>query len=121
MSPAAFDKWLKSQSQPASAAGSGASATVDGKTVFADNACASCHTLKAAGASGKVGPDLDQLPAEAKRAGKPVADFVRQSITDPSAYVEPGFPDNVMPKTFASSLSKPQLDALVSYLVDSSK
>ena len=28
--------------------------------LFSDN-CASCHTLAAAGASGKVGPDLDQL------------------------------------------------------------
>ncbi len=122
MSSAAFDKWLKSQSQPASAAGSaGASGTVDGKTVFDDNACASCHTLTAAGASGKVGPNLDQLPAEAKRAGKPVAAFVRQSITDPSAYVEPGFPDHIMPSTFGKSLSKSQLDGLVSYLVDSSK
>jgi mono/diheme cytochrome c family protein len=31
-----------------------------GEKLFSDN-CASCHTLKAAGASGKVGPDLDQL------------------------------------------------------------
>jgi cytochrome c oxidase subunit II len=117
MTPAAFDKWLKSQSQPATTA----SGAIDGKTVFDDNACASCHTLTAAGATGKVGPDLDKLPAEAERAGKPVADFVHESIVDPNAYVEPGFPKNVMPQTFASTLSKPQLDALVSYLVDSSK
>ena len=32
----------------------------DGQQLFSDN-CASCHTLAAAGASGKVGPDLDQL------------------------------------------------------------
>ena len=31
-----------------------------GEKLFSDN-CASCHTLKAAGASGKVGPDLDQV------------------------------------------------------------
>ena len=129
MTPAAFDKWLKSQSAPApssgSSAGSGSTTTTataaNGKSIFEANACASCHTLKAAGATGKVGPDLDQLPAEAKRAGKPLAAFVSQSITHPSAYVEPGFPDHVMPGTFGGSLSKAQLDALVQYLIDSSK
>jgi cbb3-type cytochrome c oxidase subunit III len=32
----------------------------DGKTIFTTN-CASCHTLKAAGAKGAIGPNLDQL------------------------------------------------------------
>jgi cytochrome c553 len=32
-----------------------------GKAVFADAGCNGCHTLKAAGATGKVGPNLDQL------------------------------------------------------------
>jgi mono/diheme cytochrome c family protein len=31
-----------------------------GEKLFTDN-CSSCHTLAAAGASGKVGPNLDQL------------------------------------------------------------
>jgi mono/diheme cytochrome c family protein len=31
-----------------------------GQQLFADN-CGNCHTLAAAGASGKVGPDLDQV------------------------------------------------------------
>lgn len=31
-----------------------------GRTIFAEN-CASCHTLNAAHAAGKVGPNLDQL------------------------------------------------------------
>jgi mono/diheme cytochrome c family protein len=43
-----------SSDEPTPAAGGG------GATLFSDN-CASCHTLKAAGASGKIGPDLDQL------------------------------------------------------------
>jgi mono/diheme cytochrome c family protein len=42
------------EATPAPAAGGG------GEKLFSDN-CATCHTLKAAGASGKVGPDLDQL------------------------------------------------------------
>lgn len=40
---------------------------VAGKSVFASAGCTGCHTLKAAGASGTVGPNLDQLkPAEAR-------------------------------------------------------
>ncbi len=31
-----------------------------GKELFASNGCGSCHTLSAAGASGTVGPNLDQ-------------------------------------------------------------
>jgi mono/diheme cytochrome c family protein len=33
----------------------------DGKAVFASAGCGGCHTLKAAGSSGNVGPNLDQL------------------------------------------------------------
>jgi mono/diheme cytochrome c family protein len=33
----------------------------DGKAVFAKAGCGGCHTLKAAGSSGNVGPNLDQL------------------------------------------------------------
>jgi len=40
---------------------------VAGKKVFLTAGCTTCHTLKAAGSHGTVGPNLDQLkPAEAK-------------------------------------------------------
>ena len=117
MQPAAFDAWLKKQGQAVSSSNS----SVSGAALFQDNACGSCHTLSAAGATGKVGPSLDDLAAEAKRAGKPLQAFARESIADPNAYVEPGFPQNVMPQTFGSSLSSNQLDALATYLVDSAK
>jgi cbb3-type cytochrome c oxidase subunit III len=46
--------------------GGGQAAAPDGKQIFASN-CASCHTLKAAGATGTVGPNLDAAkPTEAK-------------------------------------------------------
>jgi mono/diheme cytochrome c family protein len=46
-------------------AGGGESAALaEGKTVFTTD-CASCHALKEAGASGEVGPNLDELePSE---------------------------------------------------------
>jgi len=39
----------------------------NGKAIFQAN-CASCHTLKAAGATGTIGPNLDQLKPPLARA-----------------------------------------------------
>ena len=65
--------------------------------------------------TGTVGPDLDKLPDFARQAGKPLEQFIRESIVNPDAYVEPGYQKGVMPGTFAS-LPTAQLDALVKYL-----
>lgn len=115
MEPAAFDKWLKGQSKAVTSSSSGTA----GAAIFKNNGCAACHTFTAAGATGKVGPDLDKLAAYAKQAGQPLDAFVRTSITDPNAYIQPGYPKNVMPQTFGKALSKQQLDSLVSYLTSS--
>ncbi len=115
MQPAAFDAWAKGMHS--AVAGGGAAA---GKAVFEAQGCSACHTFKAAGATGKVGPDLDtQIVKDAQLAGLSVPDFIRQSITDPNAYISPGFPKNVMPGNFGS-LPKSQLDALINYLVPTS-
>ena len=117
MTPAAFDKWLKSQQTAISSP----NASVSGAAVFKNNGCGACHTLTAAAATGKVGPDLDKLTQWAAQAKQPLASFVKTSITDPNAYVQPGYPKNVMPGTFGASLSQQQLDALVQYLIGSKK
>ena len=116
MKQADFDKWAKTG---AKAAGGGGGAAA-GKTVFNANGCAACHALKSAGATGKVGPDLDKLATYAQQAGKPLEQFIRESIVKPDAYIQPGYPPNVMPGTFGS-LPKAQLDSLVQYLVTSAK
>lgn len=125
LSRSAFDSgsWAKPSGAagappPPPATGGGAKT---GKAIFTANGCSSCHTLRAAGATGKVGPDLDKLPAEARRAGQPLAAFVRTSIVDPNAYVEPGFPKGTMPGNFGTSIKKSDLDTLVQYLIQSSK
>jgi mono/diheme cytochrome c family protein len=53
---------------PAGNSGGGTKAAApDGKQIFTSAGCAGCHTLKAAGATGTVGPNLDALkPTEAK-------------------------------------------------------
>jgi cytochrome c oxidase subunit II len=117
MTPVAFDHWIASQEKAIQSP----NASVSGAAVFKNNGCGACHTLTAAGATGKVGPDLDKLPQWAAGAGQPLPDFVKESITDPNKYIAPGFPKNVMPPTFGASLSQQQLDALVQYLIDSSK
>jgi len=117
MTPAAFDKWIKQQS----AAITSPSASASGAAVFTNNGCGACHTLTAAKATGKIGPDLDKLKAYAQQAGQPLDQFISESITDPNKYIQPGYPKSVMPETFGASLSKAQLDALVQYLIDSAK
>jgi len=117
MTPAAFNKWLKGQSK---AVASPNTATA-GKAVFTNNGCGACHTFAPAGTTAKIGPDLDKLAAYAQQAHQPLDAFVRTSIVSPNAYIQPGYPKNVMPQTFGTSLSKQQLDALVTYLVGGKK
>jgi mono/diheme cytochrome c family protein len=69
-----------------------------GKDVFASAGCANCHTLKAAGASGRVGPDLDQL--------KPPAAIVERQVTNGGA----GMP------AFKGTLSPAQIKAVADYV-----
>jgi cytochrome c oxidase subunit 2 len=123
--PAAkFDSWLKAGSSTGSAAsgsgsGSGSSA---GLAVFQANGCASCHTFTPAGASGKIGPDLDKLKEEAPKAGDAnLVAFIKQSIVDPNAYIAPGFQANLMPSIFGQLIPAPKLNDLVQYLATNTK
>jgi mono/diheme cytochrome c family protein len=68
-----------------------------GKAVFAKYSCHSCHTFTPAGATGKVGPDLDNLKELAAKAGQPLDQFITTSVTDPNAYIAPGYKPG-MPK-----------------------
>jgi cytochrome c oxidase subunit 2 len=110
-----FLSWAKGQQKQLGGGGA-----ASGKAVFTNNGCNSCHTFKPAGSTAKIGPDLDNLKQEAQRAGQPLEQFIHQSIVDPNAYIEPGFPKGIMPETF-SSLPKDQLDALVKYLAQGAK
>lgn len=86
-----------------------------GKALFEKNACGGCHTFKPAGASGKQGPDLGDLPELAKRANQgSLEEFTRTSIVNPNQYVEKGYPP-IMP-SFADQLSSQQVSDLVAFL-----
>jgi cytochrome c oxidase subunit 2 len=112
-----FNAWFARMSRAGAAgapaaggAPAGGASVAAGKQVFAANGCAACHTLADAGASGTVGPDLDKFLAKRDPA------FIKQSIVDPGAYVEKGFPNGVMPQNFAQQIKPADLDALVQYL-----
>ena len=106
---AGFAAWIKKQQ-------SGGSTGDPGAAAFVSGGCGGCHVFKPAASSGQIGPGLDNLAADAKKAGQPLADYVKQSIVAPNAYLVPGFQKGVMPTTFGQSLSSPQIDALLKYL-----
>jgi outer membrane protein assembly factor BamB len=72
---------------------------VDGKQIFISN-CGSCHTLGAAGTSGSVGPNLDQL--------KPDAATVEQQVRNGGG----GMP------SFEGTLSSAQIAAVSKYVAE---
>jgi len=83
---------------PAPSAGAPKGDAAAGKPLFTSMGCAGCHTLKAAGATGTIGPNLDQLkPPEARivtqvtNGGAIMPAFkgrmTAQQIADVAAYV----------------------------------
>jgi cytochrome c oxidase subunit II len=112
-----FQTWLSDQKKAAGGGGTaggggGGGAAPSGEELITSNGCAGCHTLKAAGATAKVGPNLGKL-------GDVSAAFIRKSIVDPNADVTKGYEPNIMPQDFGDKLSKEELDALVKYLLES--
>ena len=76
-----------------------------GKRLFMQTAvpaCALCHTLKAAGSTGAVGPVLDELKPDAAR----VANALRNGLGNMPAY--------------GASLSEEQIEALAHYVAKAS-
>jgi mono/diheme cytochrome c family protein len=78
-----------------------ASLGTDGAAIFKGAGCAGCHTLAAAGATGTVGPNLDQL--------KPPLPLVVTQVTNGGA---------VMP-SFKGKLSPAQIQAVAKYVSSS--
>jgi mono/diheme cytochrome c family protein len=95
--------------------GTTTTASVDAAKLFDSQGCSSCHTLKAAGATGTVGPDLDTA-----LKGKSTS-FIETSIVDPNAEIEKGYPADTMPQNFGQVLSQNEINALVQYLSTSTK
>ena len=93
----------------------------DHAAVVAFSGCAGCHTWTPAKATGTIGPSLDALAADATSRGLALEAFVRESIVNPSAFVNPSFKDGIMPANFGTTLTKDQIDALVTRIAADSK
>jgi len=107
-----FDTWLRT---------GGKTAGAPGLAVFQQFGCGGCHTLKAAGANGSVGPDLDNLKQLAAKANRgPLTAFIKESIVKPGAYIAPGYP-NAMPPNFGTQIPPDKLNQLVQYLAGQAK
>jgi mono/diheme cytochrome c family protein len=74
-----------------------------GKQVFATAGCKSCHTLKDAGATGTIGPNLDQK--------KPPLNLVIDRVTNGKG---------VMP-SFGGQLSQQQIADVAAYVVQATQ
>ena len=70
----------------------------DGKTIFQTAGCTGCHTLKDSGATGTIGPNLDQK--------KPPAQLVVMRVTNGK---------RAMP-SFKDKLSSAQIEAVAKYV-----
>ena len=69
-----------------------------GKQIFEKAGCTSCHTLKDAGATGTVGPNLDDA--------KPPKSLVIDRVTNGKGVMPP----------FKGQLTQAQIDAVAAYV-----
>jgi cytochrome c oxidase subunit 2 len=90
-----------------------------GRQVFNQNGCNACHVLADAKAVGQVGPSLEGIGAEAGKLvpGQNAEEYLRASIIAPNDHVVEGYPANVMPGTYGTSIPEADLEALVDYLL----
>jgi mono/diheme cytochrome c family protein len=88
-----------------------------GEQIFTAAGCAACHTLSKAGANGNIGPNLDQLAAQAgNRTDASPEEYITESILNPDAFTVQGFQPGVMP-SYKGRLNEKQVQALVKYLL----
>lgn len=103
----------------ASASDGGAAETEEagsssGAQLFTSAGCDSCHTLAAAGATGEVGPNLDEsLAPDDDTKG------IEVMIVEPNSEVVEGFSPNVMPQNYGQQLSGDEIHQLAEFLVES--
>jgi nitrite reductase (NO-forming)/hydroxylamine reductase len=117
-----------------SACSSGAPEEISAETaapIFQKGGCVACHVIPGVpGAVGTIGPDLSrmgevaadqiQMPEYTGTAKTP-ADFIRESVVNPEAFISPECPSGPctagqMPSTLADLLSEKEIDTIVAYL-----
>jgi len=103
-----------------------------GARLFASLPCSSCHDITRPFPGGDICPNLGNIASEAERIVRlpeyrgqatNAAEYIRESILDPNAYIVPGEQyrtadgQSVMPKTFGQTLTPSEIDDLVAFLL----
>jgi cytochrome c oxidase subunit 2 len=116
-SQADYDAWVQSQATAAQAAAA-AGGPANGKLLVAKNGCLGCHSADGSKLVGPTWQGLYQSQVKLADGRTVTADqaYLTESIVNPSAKIVNGFPDNVMPKTFGTSLTQSQVNDIVSYI-----
>jgi mono/diheme cytochrome c family protein len=95
----------------------GLAGATTGAQIYTAAGCGACHTLGKAGSNAEIGPNLDELAAEAgNRTDATPEEYTTESILDPDAFTVPGFQSGVMP-AYEGRLDEKQVQALVKYLL----
>jgi mono/diheme cytochrome c family protein len=90
---------LPVRAQPGEVAGGGEGEAKDGEAIFAEAGCGGCHEFAAAGASGSVGPSLDETP--------PSKELAVDRVTNGKGAMPP----------FKDSYSAEEIEAVADYVV----
>lgn len=92
----------------------------EGATVFRTKGCASCHVARGTTPQYQLGfPDLTEAAtwAGTRRPGRSAADYVRESVRDPNAFLSPAFRGGAPSPMPSLALTDAELDAVVAYLL----
>jgi mono/diheme cytochrome c family protein len=97
----------------------------DAASITLNAGCGACHQLNSIGLEGEIGPDLSNAAewAGERVEGLSAAEYIRQSILEPDAFIAPECPeepcrDGIMPDNYAQRLTEEQIDAIVNFLVN---
>ena len=79
-------------------------------------ACATCHRVDST--AQLIGPGLLNVSVHGAMhvEGLDAYAYIYQSITEPGAFVVPGFPDNLMPRTYSDLFSAQDIQDIIAYL-----
>ena len=91
--------------------------------LYTDMGCGGCHKIdqdQTPDNQGQPGPNQGNLyqTAATRVPGEDAETYVYNSITNPSAFVVPGYVDGIMPKNFKDRMSEEEIRSLVKWVLD---
>lgn len=112
---------------PAAGADTGTTSTVSGDAAHGEElfnkfedqvsfACATCHHFDSE--ERLIGPGLLNVSVrgETRVPGETAAEYIHNSIVNPSAFVVPDYPDQLMPQIYADVFSEQDIQDIIAYL-----